>query len=137
MFSHLAFVISIGNTKKDIAKLINAFQSLNNSFYSSSHSLCFSYPHLLKPSPLKLSPRDAFFASKKPVKIEQSIGEISGELICPYPPGIPVLMPGEIITNEAIDYLKQIKKLGGVISGCTDTNLEKIGIVEDNSKKLF
>ncbi|MDJ0598184.1 MAG: aminotransferase class I/II-fold pyridoxal phosphate-dependent enzyme [Crocosphaera sp.] len=129
MLSHLAFIISIGNTKQDISKLINAFKTLKNYLPSSPHFL-FSYsPHLLNPSPLKLSPRDAFFAPKQLVKIEESIGKISGEIICPYPPGIPVLMPGEMITSEAIDYLTQIKQLGGMITGCTDTALKKINIV--------
>lgn len=129
MLSHLAFIISIGNTQQDIHKLINAFATLNNYYCSSSNCLFSSSPHLLNPSPLKLSPRDAFFAPKKSVKIEQSIGQISGELICPYPPGIPVLMPGEVITKEAITYLTTIQGLGGMISGCTDTTLKKINVV--------
>ncbi|MDJ0728495.1 MAG: aminotransferase class I/II-fold pyridoxal phosphate-dependent enzyme [Crocosphaera sp.] len=131
MLSHLAFIISIGNTKQDINKLINAFKTLNNYFRSSPNFLFSSSPHLLNPSPLELSPRDAFFAPKQTIKIEESIGKISGEIICPYPPGIPVLMPGEIITCEAIDYLIHIKQLGGVISGCTDTMLKKINVVID------
>ncbi|ACB53765.1 lysine decarboxylase [Crocosphaera subtropica ATCC 51142] len=131
MLSHLAFIISIGNTKQDIYKLIDAFTNLNNYFFSSSNCLFSSSSHLLNPSPWKLSPRDAFFSPKKSVKIEQSIGKISGELICPYPPGIPVLMPGEMITSEAITYLRQIQQLGGMISGCTDTTLKKINVVID------
>ena len=129
MLSHLAFVISIGNTKKDINQLINAFRILNHSFSSSPDLPLSSAPHPLHPSPLKLSPREAFFAPKQSVAIEQCIGKISGELICPYPPGIPVLMPGEIITSEAIAYLKKIQKLGGMITGCTDTNLNKLNII--------
>ena len=137
MLSHLAFIISIGNTKEDINKLIHAFKSLNHYFSSSSNCLLSSSPHLLNPSPWKLSPRDAFFAPKQTIKIEESIGEISGELICPYPPGIPVLMPGEMITREAIDYLKQIKQLGGMISGCTDTSLQKINVVVSKTTSDF
>ncbi len=129
MLSHLAFVISIGNRKQDINQLINAFQTLSDSFSSSPDNQLSSASHLLNPSPLQLSPRDAFFATKKAVKIEQSIGKISGELICPYPPGIPILMPGEMITSEAIAYLKKIQQLGGMITGCTDTNLNKINVV--------
>ncbi|MGK7930527.1 MAG: aminotransferase class I/II-fold pyridoxal phosphate-dependent enzyme [Microcystaceae cyanobacterium] len=131
MLSHLAFIISIGNTKQDIDQLIHAFKTLSDFGYSSPHSPLSSSPYLLNPSPLKLSPRDAFFAPKQSVKIEQSIGQISGELICPYPPGIPVLMPGEIITSEAIAYLKKIQQLGGMITGCTDSNLEQINVIID------
>ncbi|MCZ0899137.1 arginine decarboxylase, partial [Microcoleus sp. HI-ES] len=51
------------------------------------------------------------------------------ELICPYPPGIPVLMPGEIITPAAVDYLQQILAAGGKITGCSDTNLQTLKVV--------
>ncbi len=129
MLSHLAFIISIGNRKQDINKLIDAFNTLHNYFRSSANSRFCSSPYLLNPSPLTLSPREAFFAPKKLVKIEQSIGKISSELICPYPPGIPVLMPGEMITHEAITYLTKIQQLGGMISGCSDSTLKQINIV--------
>ncbi|KAI5659281.1 hypothetical protein M9H77_28074 [Catharanthus roseus] len=56
---------------------------------------------------MSLSPRDAFFARKTKVSIEDSVGRICGELVCPYPPGVPVLIPGEIITEGALNYLLQ------------------------------
>ena len=56
---------------------------------------------------------------------------ICGELICPYPPGIPILMPGEVITREAIDYLQQVLKSGGVITGCSDETLETIMVIDN------
>ncbi|KAG5139402.1 hypothetical protein JHK84_033170 [Glycine max] len=73
-----------------------------------------------------LIPRDAFFASKRKVTIKESIGEISGELICPYPPGIPVLIPGEVITKKAVDYLLHVRSKGGDITGASDPLLSSI-----------
>ncbi|KAL0337157.1 UNVERIFIED_CONTAM: Arginine decarboxylase [Sesamum calycinum] len=70
-----------------------------------------------------LSPRDAFFARKRKVSIEESLGEICGELICPYPPGIPVLVPGEVITERALQYLLHVKSKGATISGAADRYL--------------
>ncbi|MEA5509195.1 aminotransferase class I/II-fold pyridoxal phosphate-dependent enzyme [Crocosphaera sp. UHCC 0190] len=129
MLSHLAFIISIGNTKNDIKQLIKAFKSLK--VLSSPLRLMRAVEsHPLIPSPLKFSPRDAFFAPTESVEIEQSIGRISGELICPYPPGIPVLMPGEIITSEAIQYLIKIQKLGGMITGCSDQSLQTFKVIK-------
>ncbi len=129
MLSHLAFIISIGNTKEDIQNLIEAFSNIRDYVSSSATLPTFSLPSLLAPLPIQISPRDAFFAPKKTVKIENSIGEISGELIAPYPPGIPVLMPGEMITNQAINYLTTIKELGGIISGCSDRNFKHIQVI--------
>ncbi|KAL5539068.1 hypothetical protein UlMin_043629 [Ulmus minor] len=73
-----------------------------------------------------LIPRDAFFKSKKRASIESCLGEICGELICPYPPGIPVIIPGEIITKGALDYLLDVKSKGATISGASDTQLSSI-----------
>lgn len=69
---------------------------------------------------MSLSPREAFFACKTKVDIEDSVGRICGELVCPYPPGVPVLIPGEIITEEALNYLLQLKRKGAVITGVSD-----------------
>ncbi|KAK2435667.1 arginine decarboxylase [Trifolium repens] len=77
---------------------------------------------------MSLIPRDAFFASKRKVTVKESIGKISGELICPYPPGIPVLIPGEVITERAVDYLLHVIGKGADISGASDPLLSSIVI---------
>ncbi|XP_027355641.1 uncharacterized protein LOC113865355 isoform X2 [Abrus precatorius] len=75
---------------------------------------------------MNLIPRDAFFACKRKVAIKESLGEVAGELICPYPPGIPILIPGEIITKKAIDYLLHVRSKGADISGASDPSLSSI-----------
>ena len=61
--------------------------------------------------------------------MEQANDRISGELICPYPPGIPILMPGEIITLDAIAYLQEVLSFGGIITGCSDDTLETVKVI--------
>ena len=80
-------------------------------------------------SPPPLSPREAFFSSTETVPADKAVDRLSAELICPYPPGIPVLMPGEIITPEAVDYLQQVLTAGGKITGCSDRNLQTLKVV--------
>ena len=79
---------------------------------------------------VQISPREAFYALKESVPIQETCDRICAELICPYPPGIPVLMPGEIITLAAIEYLQQIQATGGFISGCADTTLQTLKVVK-------
>ncbi|XP_015579095.2 arginine decarboxylase [Ricinus communis] len=79
---------------------------------------------------MRLNPRDAFFANKRRVDIRESLGEVCGELICPYPPGIPVMIPGEIITEGALDYLLDVKRKGAVVSGASDPLLSSIVICD-------
>lgn len=84
--------------------------------------------HAITPS--SLTPREAFFASTEILPIEQVSDRISAELVCPYPPGIPILVPGEVITPEALNYLQQIQKMGGYISGCADPLLKSLKVVK-------
>ena len=64
-----------------------------------------------------MTPRKAFFRKYRNVKIEESAGEISSEIVTVYPPGIPILIPGEMITPEIRDYLIQICGFGATIDG--------------------
>ncbi|MEG0386692.1 MAG: arginine decarboxylase, partial [Solibacillus sp.] len=77
------------------------------------------------------NPRDAFYKKKKLVKINDSIGKVSGEYIIPYPPGISLVSPGEIITQEIISYIQLGVKNGMIVSGIKDSNLEFIEIIEE------
>ncbi|MEB3336313.1 MAG: aminotransferase class I/II-fold pyridoxal phosphate-dependent enzyme [Leptolyngbyaceae bacterium] len=78
---------------------------------------------------LSLSPREAFFAGTETLAIADTVGRISAELVCPYPPGIPVLLPGEVITATGIAYLQQVLTAGGLISGCADSSLQTLKVV--------
>lgn len=77
-----------------------------------------------------LSPREAFYAEKKPVKLAESINLISGEMVALYPPGIPCLLPGERITAEVLDYLYYVKNTDIRIQGPIAANLDSIQIID-------
>ena len=135
-FSHLTFIISLGNTSNDIDRLIQSFQTLhpqerNRSIQNPKSKIQNPKSPVLVPPPL--SPREAFFAPSKQVAIAQAIDQISSELICPYPPGIPLIMPGEVITQESVETLQAISASGGFISGCTDSTLKTLVVVDRQS----
>ncbi|MBD2034423.1 aminotransferase class I/II-fold pyridoxal phosphate-dependent enzyme [Leptolyngbya sp. FACHB-321] len=136
---HLTFMISLGNTKQDIEQLVQSFEALATMMYRDREvgeagevlqSTLFSPSYLpcLPPSPL--SPRAAFFAANETLPIAQTVNRISAELVCPYPPGIPVLMPGEVVTATAIAHLQAILALGGTMSGCADLTLKTLKVVK-------
>jgi arginine decarboxylase len=122
---HLTFIISLGNTLSDIQQLVNAFQHLSHSPTPPQPPPSLPLP---QPTPT-LSPREAFFAPAKTLAIAHAVGHVSAEIVCPYPPGIPVLLPGEEITEGAIAYLQQVMVAGGVITGCADPNLDTLKVV--------
>ena len=76
-----------------------------------------------------LSPRDAFFADNETVPASAAAGRVSAELIAPYPPGVPVLAPGELITAAAIESLREVKADGGRIAYAADPSLETFQVI--------
>jgi arginine decarboxylase len=128
----LTSIVSLGNSTQDIDRLIDAFTVLSARYYSTRTARSLknrSFNLNLPNTKTALSPREAFFASKETIKLSDSIGRISAETICPYPPGIPALILGEIITSEILEYLKTISALGGVLTGCSDSSLETIEVI--------
>ena len=79
--------------------------------------------------PIRLVPRDAFLADTEFVPFKTSAGRICSEVITPYPPGIPVISPGEEITPEIIDYLSLEKRAGVKMQGPYDDDLKFIRVV--------
>ncbi|KAJ0599626.1 putative arginine decarboxylase [Helianthus annuus] len=120
----ILFVVNLGTSKDDIVRLVSGLKHLSETHISIQvgdiHPLTETNPSM------RLSPRDAFFASKKKVRFEESIGEVCGELICPFPPGIPLLVPGEVITEEVLSYLLKLKNKGGFVIGVADSTLSSI-----------
>jgi len=157
MPQHLTFIISLGNTETDINNLVKAFtilegrrkkeegrrkkedvrekkedvrEKMSERRRKMSEGRFAQSPTLpLSPSPPLLSPREAFFFPAETVPADKAVDRLCAELICPYPPGIPVLMPGEIITPEAVDYLQQVLTAGGKITGCSDRDLQTLKVV--------
>lgn len=79
--------------------------------------------------PVERLPREAFFAESLAVPWESALGGVSAELVCPYPPGTPALVPGERITREVVEYLDRAMALGSQIAGPSDPTLSTIRIL--------
>ena len=75
--------------------------------------------------------RDVFYRAKKAVPLAQAAGKICGEQVSFYPPGIPVLLPGELVTEEIIAYCRAQKELGLPVSGPADSSLQTIRVIAD------
>ena len=86
---------------------------------------------LPKIPPMRMLPREAFLAQTEAVRFKQSKGRICAETISPYPPGIPVIAPGEEVTDEIIDYLSLEIKAGVRMQGPYDRELKRIRVVKE------
>lgn len=84
--------------------------------------------------PMRLTPREAFFAPHETVAAKDAIGRISTEIIAPYPPGIPVLVPGEEITKRTIAELRSARRAGVRIAYAADSSLETFQVVAERTR---
>ncbi|XP_022134581.1 uncharacterized protein LOC111006813 [Momordica charantia] len=124
----VTLVINLGICERDIQRLVSGLEDVSS--YGSilriegRSKVIVSAP--FTDIRIKMNPRDAFFARKRRENIRESVGEVCGELICPYPPGIPVTIPGEVITEEVRDFLLHLKNKGACITGASDPQLSSI-----------
>jgi arginine decarboxylase len=78
-----------------------------------------------------MSPRAAFFAARETVAAERAIGRVVAETVAPYPPGIPVLAPGEVVTRPLLDALREAAAAGTRLAYCADPSLATLQVAAD------
>ncbi len=128
--TQLTFILSLGNRSADIDRLVSGLIELCEMAEGRNRIAPVKLPQFDDGVPeVACTPRQAFYAKQKVMGIEQAIGHAAAETVCPYPPGIPVLLPGEVVTVEAVAYLRQIQAQGGVISGCADETLATLRVL--------
>jgi arginine decarboxylase len=80
-------------------------------------------------APRAMSPRAAFFAPHERVRAEDAVGRVSAELVAPYPPGIPVVVPGEVLTDATVAALRESQRAGVRIAYAADPTLRSFQVV--------
>lgn len=125
-------IITPGDTEYETNILINALKELSNQFKHRANETV--KPSVLLPDipALALTPRDAFYAEVEVVPFEESAGRIIAEFIMVYPPGIPIFIPGEIITKENLNYIKKNLEVGLPVQGPQDPTLQYLRVIKEH-----
>ena len=76
-----------------------------------------------------MSPQQAFYAEKESLPLEETRGRVSSEFVMCYPPGIPVLAPGEVITDKVIEYINYAKEKGCSMTGPQDETISRLNVL--------
>ena len=127
-FYNVLAVGSFGDTKEGMDRLLTALKEISKEYYGVNKPIADFLD--IPPIPTKIiNPREAFYADKKSVPLSESLGKISGEFLLAYPPGIPLLCPGEIITSHIIDYVNDLKKANLYVQGTEEPTVENIKIL--------
>ncbi|MCL5037259.1 MAG: aminotransferase class I/II-fold pyridoxal phosphate-dependent enzyme [Chloroflexi bacterium] len=137
LFNVLA-LITIAHTREDVARLVRALEKVvvehkgegDLNRLKEEHRSGKSGIQLPDWPPQVMTPREAFFADYKTIPFPHAAGRISSELITPYPPGIPLVCPGEKITHEIIEYAMLELAAGVKIQGPVDDTLGTIRVVK-------
>lgn len=119
--------ISVGDREQDIERLVGSLSEIHRLFKKDKTGM-FNHEYI---SPqVVISPQDAFYHEKKSIPLDKSIGKIASEFVMCYPPGIPILAPGEKITKEIVDYIKYSKEKGCFMTGTEDMKIDNINVLE-------
>ena len=121
--------LSIGDRERDIERLVSALAEIRRLDKRSKAGL-MKYEYI---EPIvAMSPQDAFYADKEEMlPLDRTEGRICSEFVMCYPPGIPILAPGERITKRILDYIKYAKAKGCQMTGPEDPAIEKLNVVTE------
>lgn len=126
-------IASIASVRNDFDRLLNALETIGKEGVRKKRKDL--QPFTYRTPEQVLTPREALYKEKTKVLLKESIGFISGEYIIPYPPGIPVVIPGEIINQETIQYIETILSEGMEVLGPKDSTCRSIEILKIPSGK--
>lgn len=120
--------ISMGDRQKDIERLVSALAEIRRRYKRDKAGMLEQ--EYISPT-VVLPPQQAFYADKTSLKIEESAGHVCTEFVMCYPPGIPILAPGEKITSEIIDYIQYAKAKGCFLTGAEDMETDRLNVLKE------
>jgi arginine/lysine/ornithine decarboxylase len=119
--------ISVGDRERDIERLVSALAEIRRLYKRSKAGMMTM--EYLNPE-VVTTPQEAFYAQTQTLPIERSAGHICAESVMCYPPGIPILAPGERITPDIIRYIRYMKEKGGQITDLEDIRVQYIKVLK-------
>ncbi len=120
-------IISAGDRLFEIERLISALSEIKRIYQKDKVGMLNN--EYIEPD-VAVTPQKAFYHEKKQVPLREGIGHIAGEFVMCYPPGIPILAPGERITKDIIDYIVYAKEKGSSLTGPKDMKVDYLNIID-------
>ncbi|MEG0313717.1 MAG: aminotransferase class I/II-fold pyridoxal phosphate-dependent enzyme [Erysipelotrichaceae bacterium] len=123
-------IISVGDRDLEIERLLSALDQIKRDYQKDPQDL---FDHEYVDPIVEMTPKKAFYAKQNNMKLDESVNQISGEFVMCYPPGIPILAPGELITKDIIDYINYAKEKGCQLTGTQDMDINTIQVVMEEN----
>ncbi len=126
----LAYV-SVGDRKSDIERLVSALVDIRRRYKKDTAGMWVQ--EYINPE-LVVTPQDAFYGNKIALELDKTLGHVCTEFVMAYPPGIPILAPGERITKDILEYIKYAKEKGCLITGTEDLKVNHLNVLVDEKE---
>jgi lysine decarboxylase len=126
----VVFLATLADTRADFDEVADLLIKIARSQQSTPRASATALSWSVVPT-VGISMREAYFATTEMVTAADAIGRVSADLVAPYPPGVAVIAPGEILTKQIVEGLSASQKAGVRIAYATDPTLEKFRVVRD------
>ena len=124
---NLIAIMGVGSDMEDVQKLVTALKDISKKYKGSQKNWILKIPSLA--TEMVMTPREVFLSHDiKKIPLSKSVGHVSAQVLTPYPPGIPVVIPGERISKEICDYLLEMVAKGVRISGQEGDKLSMVKV---------
>lgn len=125
-------LITMGDVEENVEVLLTALRRLSEEHYElkEANALVVTIPDIPQ---LSLSPRDAFYGDTETIPFKESAGRIIAEFIYVYPPGIPILLPGEVISQKNINYIVEHVEVGLPVKGPEDRSVKYVKVIVETT----
>lgn len=120
--------LSIGDRRQEVERLVSALAEVKRRYQKDKTGMLsqeYMEPHVVA------TPQESFYAEKESLPIEETEGRVCSEFIMCYPPGIPILAPGEMITKEIIEYICYAKEKGCSMTGPEDAQIKRLNVLKE------
>ena len=121
--------LSIGDRKQDVERLVSALAEIRRRYQKDKTGLLSQ--EYIEPL-VTATPQQAFYAEKVSLPLAETINRVCSEFVMCYPPGIPILAPGEKITGEILDYIRYAKAKGCSMTGPEDPEINRLNVLRDS-----
>ena len=125
--ANLLAYVSVGDRLKDIERLVSALAEIRRNYRQTGRKMLKA--EYINPQVI-CGPQEAFYSEKESLPIDQTVGRVCSEFVMCYPPGIPILAPGEKITEEILQYIRYAKKKGCSMTGPEDMNIRFLNVMK-------
>ncbi|MCL2697831.1 MAG: aminotransferase class I/II-fold pyridoxal phosphate-dependent enzyme [Oscillospiraceae bacterium] len=118
--------ISVGDRECDLERLVGALSEIRR-LHKRGRAGMLTQEYI--DPVVEMTPQEAFYAAKISLTLSETVGRVSSEFVMCYPPGIPILAPGERITADIVDYIKYAKEKGCFMMGTEDEEIERLNVI--------